>query len=228
MGNVLQIAVTMVTYLLFYLLLCEQGKIYLGLLCGFILLGHTSFSSFSPRICSNIETKSYKNPFILYAPRRFHDLYRSDILRFASHLPKVEDEPSDKNNSKSRVIGSESDNKGIKLISSIAAAVAVISLVYFCSQSIDLNAIIQKSLSKVTEMGPYGYVYFALVSKNIHLILLFIRSSILLFTISTSGLYYCGSFGNSCGCIDSFQRISVWPVTRDSNGAFLCNDCSQY
>jgi hypothetical protein len=124
-------------------------------------LGHTTFSSFSPRVYSTIETKPYKTPFVNYAPRRFHD---RDIVRFATHLPKVEDEQSDKNNS-SRVIGSESDNKGVKLISSLAAAVAVISLVYFCGQSIDLNAIIQKSLSKVTEMGPYGYIYFALVRK---------------------------------------------------------------
>lgn len=130
----------------------------------FILLGHTTFSSFSPRVYSTIETTSYKTPFIHYAPRRFHN--DRDIVRFATNLPKVEDEQSDKNNSKSRVIGSESDNKGVKLISSLAAAVAVISVVYFCSQSIDLNAIIQKSLSKVTEMGPYGYIYFALVRKS--------------------------------------------------------------
>ena len=150
-----------------------QAKICLGLLSGFILLKHTTFTSFSPRFPSNTYKKSCKISCIHYAPRIFHDLYRSDIQRFATHLPKIEDEKPD--NSKSRVIANESESKGVKLVSSVAAVAAAIGLFYFFSQSVDLNALIQKSLSKVTEMGPYGYIYFAAVSSLFYLLILLLN-----------------------------------------------------
>jgi hypothetical protein len=74
-----------------------------------------------------------------------------------------------------------------KYIAPVIGVALAGAAIYAAGNNIDFNTLIQQALSKVTELGPFGYVYFALV----FLFLFFYFFCIFFFIIiACSFLYY--------------------------------------
>jgi hypothetical protein len=55
----------------------------------------------------------------------------------------------------------------LKLVIPIAAA--AVATAYFATGyfgNFDINIFLEQSVTKISDLGPYGYLYFALVRKN--------------------------------------------------------------
>lgn len=87
--------------------------------------------------------------------------YRRNVPLFATFPPREDAS----NVSSNRTIITISENESKKnWIARVAAFSALIGVAYYFGQNIDFNSLIERSLSKITDMGPYGYLYFSFVS----------------------------------------------------------------
>jgi len=76
------------------------------------------------------------------------------------NMPKLNE------NDSSKIVATPDKNKN-KWFLRIAVGAIALGALYFGGQSVDFNTPIERALGKITEMGPYGYLYFSLVSTYI-------------------------------------------------------------
>lgn len=103
-------------------------------------------------------------------------------------------------------------------VKAIAGLLAFGAAAYGISQNVDFNGLIQEVLAKVSDLGPYGYVYFAAVMLFLQLLFMSILQSSyhpcnVLLLNSFEDLYFTGSASSTSGTNDSFKWLFVWVIS---------------
>lgn len=117
-----------------------------------------SFSSMKRMIYTSITVKN--DPYIYHNfAEKFsnsHNRNKRIGAQFAMNMPKLDENESSK-------LAPTPDKDKNKWFLRIAVGAIALGALYFGGQSIDFNTPIERVLTKITDMGPYGYLYFSLI-----------------------------------------------------------------